>query len=191
MIDAAHGVEYLHSRQPPVIHGDLHPGNVLIDNDGKAYLCDFGLSRIQHEVTRSRTMIQEGGKLRFLAPELSASAATRFRTTRKSDIFSLAMTFLAAWSGEAPFPEIQNEWKVISNVVGGQRPKRPSRFIFSFTKRFGNALWRLLKKMWKHDPSGRPQGSQVVKRLDQILEDRKGSRGGRLLSTRRLLPAYN
>ncbi|KAF8298262.1 kinase-like protein, partial [Clavulina sp. PMI_390] len=125
MIGTARGIEYLHGRKPPVIHGDLHPGNVLIDNCGKAYLCDFGLSRIQHEVTRSRTMIQEGGKLRFVAPELSASAATRFRTTRESDIFSLAMTFLAAWSGETPFPEIQNEWKVISNVVGGQRPKFP------------------------------------------------------------------
>ena len=60
--------------------------------EGQAVLCDFGLARIRHEVTRPCTSIREGGKLRYLAPEL-LSGPESFRTTAESDIYSLAMTF--------------------------------------------------------------------------------------------------
>ena len=51
----------------------IKQGNILINGERNAVLCDFGFSCIRHEVTRTHTMIREGGRLRYLAPELSQS----------------------------------------------------------------------------------------------------------------------
>ena len=37
------GLEYLHSLDPPVIHGDIKPSNILLDQDFSAKIRDFGL----------------------------------------------------------------------------------------------------------------------------------------------------
>ncbi|KAF8321774.1 hypothetical protein DL93DRAFT_2072666 [Clavulina sp. PMI_390] len=55
LVGAASGVLYLHSRQPPILHGDLHPGIILIDKSGKPKLWDLG-SDIHHQVTRTHIM---------------------------------------------------------------------------------------------------------------------------------------
>lgn len=49
-IDIAKGLEYLHhSCEPPVIHGDIKPSNILLDGDFKAKIGDFGLARLKTE----------------------------------------------------------------------------------------------------------------------------------------------
>ncbi|PKI49559.1 receptor-like serine/threonine-protein kinase At2g45590 [Punica granatum] len=47
-LDVARGLEYLHhSCDPPVIHGDIKPSNVLLDGDFRAKIGDFGLARLK------------------------------------------------------------------------------------------------------------------------------------------------
>ncbi|KAF8312067.1 kinase-like protein [Clavulina sp. PMI_390] len=170
VLGIAEGVGYLHSRQPPIVHGDLHPGNVLLDIFGTPRLCDFGLSRIRHEVTRTRTLLMEGGRLRFLAPELAKGLTERFRTTLQSDIFSLAMTFLNLWTGKKPFSEIPKDRKVASTLKKGKRPTRPT---VHFGLKLGaeSDLWMLLSDMWAHDSMTRPSIGEVFERLNQKIFD--------------------
>ncbi|KAI5345363.1 hypothetical protein L3X38_013240 [Prunus dulcis] len=50
VLDVARGLEYLHHVcDPPVIHGDVKPSNVLLDSDFKAKIGDFGLARLKTE----------------------------------------------------------------------------------------------------------------------------------------------
>ncbi|KAK9910672.1 hypothetical protein M0R45_034626 [Rubus argutus] len=50
VLDVARGLEYLHNDcHPPVIHGDVKPGNVLLDSDFNAKIGDFGLARLKTE----------------------------------------------------------------------------------------------------------------------------------------------
>ncbi|KAF8312093.1 kinase-like protein [Clavulina sp. PMI_390] len=168
LIGAAKGVLYLHSRQPPIVHGDLHPGNILINELGEPNLCDFGLSRIRHEVTRTRTMIFEGGRFRFLAPELSAGRTESFRTSRESDIFALAMTFLTAWTRKPPFSDMRNEKKVASCIQKGQRPKRsPSASPILLPD--PDTFWAFLDKLWAQEASARPSASAVLDSVAQLF----------------------
>lgn len=48
-VDIAKGLEYLHGLDPPVIHGDIKPSNILLDHYFSAKLADFGLARLKSE----------------------------------------------------------------------------------------------------------------------------------------------
>ncbi|KAF8301399.1 hypothetical protein DL93DRAFT_2160894 [Clavulina sp. PMI_390] len=162
------GVVYLHSRRPSIIHGDLHPGNVLVDATGNPFLCDFGLSRVRHEVTRTRTLLQEAGRLRFLAPELSGGWGNRFRTSTASDMFSLAMTFLNVWTGQVPFPELRNDAKVAASFRKGRRPKLVATTT-SLAPAPTRDLRNLLNDMWAQEPQSRPPSTDISNRLHNIF----------------------
>lgn len=46
--------------------------NVFVSRTGDCLLCDFGLSRIRHEISRTYTTIHQGDRQRFIAPEISS-----------------------------------------------------------------------------------------------------------------------
>ncbi|CAI8593576.1 unnamed protein product [Vicia faba] len=52
VLDIAKGLCYLHSFDPPVIHGDIKPSNILLDCDFAAKIGDFGLARLKSEPVR-------------------------------------------------------------------------------------------------------------------------------------------
>ncbi|KAH0830106.1 WD40-repeat-containing domain protein [Lanmaoa asiatica] len=68
--NVASGLQYLHSRS--VVHGDLSGSNVLIRENGRAYIADFGLSMLLTELGGSTfaTSFHARGTLRWTAPEL-------------------------------------------------------------------------------------------------------------------------
>ncbi len=76
-------LEYLHTRQPPIIFRDLKPGNVMITPDENVFLIDFGIARIFKPGQQKDTMAF--GSPGYAAPEQYGKA----QTTPRSDIFSL------------------------------------------------------------------------------------------------------
>lgn len=90
-------LDYLHTRQPPIIHRDVKPGNIRIASDGHISLVDFGLAKLdlggQETTTGARAMTPG-----YSPPEQYGSA----RTDPRSDIYSLGATLYAALCGCAP-----------------------------------------------------------------------------------------
>ncbi|KAG8893610.1 hypothetical protein FRB99_001848, partial [Tulasnella sp. 403] len=70
--DTAKGLEYLHTRTPPICHGDIKSLNILIHGSGHAMLCDFGLAKATDAsaVSTKSSSMNDGGTIRYWSPEL-------------------------------------------------------------------------------------------------------------------------
>ncbi|KAF8314692.1 kinase-like protein [Clavulina sp. PMI_390] len=167
LLGTSEAFAYLHSQHPPIVHGDVHPGNVLIGPAFHLYMCDFGASRIRHDRTRTLTIIRELGKCPFMAPELLMESP--FRTTPESDIFGLAMIFLNTWSGQAPFHEATNR-EAESYIRKGLRPNLPNHRV-TLALEPTKQLWQLLNQIWPQDRSSRPSDFGIIDRLKNIFPD--------------------
>ena len=85
-----------------VVHRDLKPTNILFDEEGNAYLADFGIAKDMgsHEggTTASDVILGSPG---YIAPE----QARRERARPQADIYSLGVVLYEMLSGEHPFPD--------------------------------------------------------------------------------------
>lgn len=78
-------LSYLHSQSPPVIHRDLKPQNIILTDDGKVKLIDFGISRVYDAQAKKDTVFY--GTQEFAPPEQYGFSQTDQRT----DLFSLGV----------------------------------------------------------------------------------------------------
>lgn len=102
-------LNYLHSQNPPIIHRDIKPQNIRITPDGRALLVDFGLSKVGTQQQRTATGAL-GVTPGFSPPEQYGAA----HTDHRSDIYALAATLYALFTGETPPDSIQ---RAIANAV--------------------------------------------------------------------------
>ncbi|KAF9512216.1 hypothetical protein BS47DRAFT_1102295 [Hydnum rufescens UP504] len=89
--DVARGLRYLHEHDPPIIHGDLKGANVLVALNGRAALCDFGLSVKLDGDPTGFTSSAIGGTLRFMTYE-QLNGNPGFRSP-SGDTYAYACTY--------------------------------------------------------------------------------------------------
>lgn len=95
----AAALEYAHRNQ--IIHGDLKPSNILLDEDGNAYLSDFGIARdLNSPVYTAVETVSPSPE--YLVPEQARSESA----TPRTDIYSLGVMLYELLSGQHPFPAL-------------------------------------------------------------------------------------
>lgn len=87
-------LSYLHGHTPPIIHRDIKPQNIIINNNGKIKLIDFGISRFYDKEAKADTVFF--GTQEFSPPEQYGFSQTDCR----SDIFSLGVVLCWLLTGE-------------------------------------------------------------------------------------------
>jgi len=89
-------LDYLHTRQPPIIFRDLKPANIMLTPDGNIYLLDFGIARhFKPGQSKDTTALGSPG---YAAPEQYGKA----QTTPQADIYGLGATLHQFLSGSDP-----------------------------------------------------------------------------------------
>lgn len=96
-LEVADALAYLHSRNPPILHRDVKPGNIKITPDGRAILVDFGLAKVVGE-SGSTTTGAKAMTPGFSPPEQYGTG----RTDPRTDVYSLGASMYAALTAEIP-----------------------------------------------------------------------------------------
>ena len=113
---------YLQRQKPPIIHGDIKPENILVDDRLNAYLINFGSAqRGDGEIFTSDT----GGTAGFMSPEQELNGTV----TVASDLYSLGATLMCLLTGtdSAKIDKLLEHNKGFN--VGKKVPKLSSLFI--------------------------------------------------------------
>eukprot|EP01087_Luapelamoeba_hula_P021520 TRINITY_DN7544_c0_g1_i1.p1 TRINITY_DN7544_c0_g1~~TRINITY_DN7544_c0_g1_i1.p1 ORF type:complete len:591 (-),score=120.13 TRINITY_DN7544_c0_g1_i1:88-1860(-) len=146
--DAALGMNWLHHACPPILHLDLKPANLLVDESWNVKVGDFGLSKINRTGT-SRGLL---GSPVYMSPEMLLN----LDYDEKTDVYSFGMVMYELFTGDEPFSK---QFKAIQDLIEAvvkknERPKLPP----NCPKRLAN----LIKACWNTVPSKRPGFEEML-----------------------------
>ncbi|KAF9259561.1 kinase-like protein [Marasmius fiardii PR-910] len=164
------GLEYLHSFSPPIVHGDIKGDNILVSEDHRCVLADFGLATTSTE-TRSMKHTTSGvirGSIRWMAPELyvGTDGASNDKKEDKTprDTYAFACTVLEIMTGKPPFSNLTLDAAVIYQVsVRRIRPERPAEGWCP------DHIWKLVELCWDEDPLKRPRAKALHSYLESLV----------------------
>ena len=101
-----------------ITHRDVKPGNVLVAEDGRIKLTDFGIARNVSEATMTRTGMTLGSPA-YIAPEVASGKAV----TPGADLWGLGATLFNAVEGHPPYDADGDPLETIGKVVRGEVPQ--------------------------------------------------------------------
>ncbi|XP_022927691.1 integrin-linked protein kinase 1-like isoform X1 [Cucurbita moschata] len=163
-LDIARGMNYLHECKPePIIHCDLKPKNILLDNGGQLKVAGFGMIRLSKmspdKAKLAHPIVTDSSNL-YLAPEIYNDEVF----DRSVDSFSFGLILYEMVEGMQPFHPRPPEEASKAMCVERKRPPFKIK-----SKSYPPDLKELIEECWAPEPVVRPTFSEIIVRLDKIV----------------------
>ncbi|KZV84491.1 kinase-like protein [Exidia glandulosa HHB12029] len=159
--NVADALEYLHTRAPVIVHGDVRAYSVVVSDDGVACLANFDFRPEQlptgsFDDSDLNTILHTN---RWMGPE-------RIVRTTYSDVFAFGVFMWELYENKIPLSYMDQIDAGIA-IEDGVRPARPT------TVSADDEMWDLMQKCWRQKPQSRPKMTKVA----QLLRDMIAHRG--------------
>lgn len=148
-------LDYAHSKG--VIHRDVKPSNVIVNQDGDALLLDFGLALLADTHTKGEAF----GTAEYIAPEQVHGAS---RSVPQSDLYAVGLIGYEMFAGRPPF-EAKN-WLELARMHVNQPPPR----LREFRPDLHRAIEAVILKALAKKPEARyPTGAALADALERVV----------------------
>ncbi|KAF6164995.1 hypothetical protein GIB67_034118 [Kingdonia uniflora] len=170
--EIAGALAYLHSSaSTPIFHRDIKSSNILLDENYKAKVSDFGISRsVPDEKTHLSTLVQ--GTFGYLDPEYFHSG----QFTEKSDVYSFGVVLLELLTGQRPvsLTRSEEEANLAMNFISSVKEDRvfevlETRVANEARKEEIQVVASLAKKCLKLVGKKRPTMKEVLTQLENLI----------------------
>ena len=161
MVQAAQALEHAH--QSGIVHRDIKPGNLLVDDHGRLWVTDFGLAHFHDEagLTQTGDIL---GTLRYMSPE--QASGRRVLLDHRTDVYSLGATMFELATLEPIFPG-RNRQELLYQITHDE-PRSPR----SLEKSIPVELETIILKAVAKNPADRYSTAQeFADDLERYLED--------------------
>uniref|UniRef100_A0A7N0UBW3 non-specific serine/threonine protein kinase n=1 Tax=Kalanchoe fedtschenkoi TaxID=63787 RepID=A0A7N0UBW3_KALFE len=154
--DVAKGMNYLHRRNPPIVHRDLKSPNLLVDKKFTVKVCDFGLSR-----SKANTFLSSktaAGTPEWMAPEVLRDE----QSDEKSDVYSFGIILWELITMQKPWNNLNSAQVVAAVAFKGKRPEIP--------REVNPRVAAIIEACWANEPWKRPSFSAVMDLLLPLIK---------------------
>lgn len=154
-IQVARALKTAHAQH--IVHRDIKPQNILITDDSKVKVADFGIARAVSEQTVNANAI---GSVHYISPEQARGG----RCDARSDIYSLGITTYEMFTGRVPFTGESTVAVALAHLEQAMTP--PS----VYNNKISPNLERIILKCTKKDPANRYQNiTELLDDLENVL----------------------
>ncbi|XP_057947739.1 serine/threonine-protein kinase CTR1 [Malania oleifera] len=154
--DVAKGMNYLHRRNPPIVHRDLKSPNLLVDKKYTVKVCDFGLSRLKANTFLSSK--SAAGTPEWMAPEVLRDEPSN----EKSDVYSFGVILWELVTLQQPWSNL-NPPQVVAAV--GFKAKR-----LEIPRDLDPQVAAIIEACWTNESWKRPSFSSIMESLKPIIK---------------------
>ncbi|XP_064615892.1 dual specificity mitogen-activated protein kinase kinase 7-like [Liolophura sinensis] len=131
-----------------VIHRDVKPSNILLDEKGTVKLCDFGISG---RLVDSKAKTRSAGCAAYMAPErIEPPDPKKPDYDIRADVWSLGISLVELATGEFPYKGCKTDFEVLSKVIQEDPPRLPPGN--GFTLNFYSFVTDCLTKDYRKRP---------------------------------------
>ncbi|MCD9559017.1 Receptor-like protein kinase 7 [Datura stramonium] len=169
-LGAARGLEYLHhGYDRPVVHRDVKSSNILLDEQMKPKIADFGLAKVLHVNSTKDSSQVVAGTHGYIAPEYAYTT----KVTEKSDVYSFGVVLMELVTGKKPVDAEYGENHDIVQWVCSQIRNKISMIdlvdpsIFEGFKEDAVEVLRIAVHCTARTPALRPSMRMVVHMLEE------------------------
>ena len=157
--DVGLGLQYLHSRTPPIVHRDLTPNNILLCYHLRAKITDLGVARTL-KTTDTKAMTRAPGTHDFMPPECLVENPFYGLPL---DIFSFGGVVIYITTQQWPHPSVQMATILTSEL------QRRQQYLKKMTGNF-ECLKPLVTSCLEENPKNRPTVSNVLTKIKEIMK---------------------